>query len=188
MFYFSEDVSARADFWIVGDEFLRAMLSVFQALKTEASFNNQPLPYIYSYYNVSSYFESPLSKTKSVAARLLNSIIEGMNTWAHLPRYILIVPDMDVIDYICKSNYIFFDQKPNFEPIMSWLVKEIKKAIEIRLDDLHHKCLGTILTSVEPRLIWVKVVPRPPHLCKEEYSFITQFNSFVLTALLFKWG
>ena len=107
-------MSARADFWIVGHEFLRATLSVFQALKTEAAFDNQLLPYIYSYYNVNSYFESLLSKTKSVAARLLNSIIEGMNTWAHLPRYILIVPDMDVIDYICKSNYIFFDQKPNF--------------------------------------------------------------------------
>ena len=150
---FAEDVAARADFWIVGDEAVRASISTRQAMKSECGFDNKLLPYIYEYYNVNCYFESPLGKTKSVAARILNSVIQGMNAWAHLPRYILVIPDVDILNYACKYDYLMNDTEVDFEEIMSWLVRQIKRSIKIRLDDLHRKHPGAILKSVEPRII-----------------------------------
>ena len=149
-------------------------------MKSEAHFDNRPLPYVYSYYNVSCYFDTPLSKTKSTAARILNSIIDGLNTWAHLLRYILIIPDTDIIEYFQRYDY---EDISDFE-ICSWMVKQIKKAIEIRLDDLHKKRPGAILTSAKPRIIGVKMIPRPAgHVSNEAYSMISKFNNQVQESL-----
>ena len=123
-------------------------------------------------------------RLKSVAACILNSIIQGLNAWAHLPRYILVIPDTDIIDYVKRCEYLNKDEQCHFESIITWLVKEIKKAVEIRLDDLHRKRPGAILTSAEPRIIWVKVVPRPVVLAgKENFSLIQRFNTHAQNSL-----
>ena len=64
------------------------------------------------------------------------------------------------------------------------MVKEIKKSIEIRLDDLHKKRPRAILTSAEPRIIWIKTISRPSNSTnKEVFSLISKFNRYVQSAL-----
>ena len=87
---------ALKDVWIVGDEFLYDTFTTFQVKKVEAEMDNVDRPFLHKYYNVKFFFECPLSEIRSFEARVINSLIDGLNTsLKRLAKYIIFVLDKD---------------------------------------------------------------------------------------------
>ena len=177
----SDNVSAVSDVWIISDEFLRSVISSLQGMKTETLMDNKHPPFIYNYYNVFCYFQSPLSNVKSIATRILNAMIEGLNERVCLPRYILILTDIDIIKYINKYDYMV---GYNIKDMIVWLAKNIKRSLEGWKDDLKCKRAGTISISAELRIVWVQALYRPPDMNnKEVFSLIAKYNQILVDVI-----
>ena len=58
------------------------------------------MPYLYEFYNVFGFTQLASSGVRSVLARVINSLIEGLNERPQLPRYVVVMLDKDVIDEI----------------------------------------------------------------------------------------
>ena len=160
--------------WIVRDKFVRNSIAVLQAMKTEASMDKKPLPYLYSYFNIFCYSQSPLGHVKSIAARILNSIIEGLNARQHLPKYILIIPDEDIVAHFDRYDYGIGD---DIEEATYWIIRNLRRLLESRKKDIREKRPGTIMSQAEPRIIWIEMIIRPPNAgIKEVYSLTSKFN------------
>ena len=94
---------------------------------------------------------------KSLLATILNEIIDGINEANHLPKYILILLDKDLIEFIQFGG---FGYKIIFEKTIDWLSREIENAIATRKEDLKLVRAGAFEPG-EPQIIWVKMLVRP---------------------------
>ena len=166
------------DIWLVGDHFLRENFDILQDLRnsmtTKTSIKDQL--YIYLFYNVVLYFASGTSRIRSLMARVLNSIIEGLNCKERLPKYVVILLDKDLIESL---DYFDFGISEALEECVFWLIKEVNKLFEIRRDDIRGKRPGVLGTATKPRVIWVAMLQRPivnDACMKEIYSKRNKFN------------
>ena len=150
----SEDVKAIKDCWIVGDEFLSDTFTALQEFKAE----NAVKPHIYEQYNMMPFFQSPLKPHPRVV-KVLNSFIEGLNSTPKLPKYVLLIPDQDLI---VGAKHLDYGVIHIIEEQIKWLFKQLNKVIARRREDLQLKRAGAILKSThKPRLIWVSMINRP---------------------------
>ena len=172
-------VLALKDLWFVGDHFLRETYGVLQDLKTQLT--RKPTPandqlHIYQFYNVVLYFASAASRVKSLLARVLNSVIEGLNNKERLPKYVVVLLDKDLIENL---DYFDYGIAEVLDECVYWLVKEINKAFETRRDDLRSKRAGALGTATEPCIIWLAMIQHPivnDGRMKEIYSKRGKFN------------
>ena len=104
-------------------------------MKTDAIATNSSVPYIYEYYNIFSWFQSPCSAEKSAVARILNSLTEGLNKIHRLPKYILLFPGKDILDSLRYNKNI----KNNLDHLVPWLVNNVNKVIRRCHKDLKSK-------------------------------------------------
>ena len=86
-----------------------------------------------------------------------NSIIDAINRRPRLPKYIIMVPDRDLIE---AANFFSFGVTKVFGTTVNWLARQIERLIEARREELCKKCPGSIHAN-ETRMIWVKMIPRP---------------------------
>ena len=115
------------------------------------------LPYLMNNYNVIPRFAGSNTVGKSLLATTLNEIIQGINEADHLPRYIIIMLDKDLIEFIQFGG---FSCKVGFEHTIEWLSRMIENAINTRKEDLKLVKVGA-LEPGEPCIIWVKMLIRP---------------------------
>ena len=155
-FIFTAEVEAIEDLWLIGDSFLRTSYSSLQEMRTDAKVNKITGPYIYDYYNIKAYFQASNGSSSAALFNILNSVIEGLNDKTHLPRYILICPDRDLLQH---ANHFLFGIHIILEKIVPWLVKEIEKMLKIRKEGLKDHLLGA--TGPDTKLIWVSMIERP---------------------------
>ena len=139
------------DYWLVGDQFLCEIFSTLQGIKVDATTKKRDPPYIYENYNIYAWYK-PIKDCTQCMVRIFNSFVEGLNSRAFCPKYMLIIPDEDILD--CKSGLYVEDQ-------LEWLYTSINKAITHRRDDLKWKRPGSMSSSFEPRVIWVEPICRP---------------------------
>ena len=98
--------------WIIGDHFLHEIFPSMQALKTQsttvAASNSSKItrPFLYKYYNLLPFYPSPGNLTRSTPARFFNQLIQGPNDKTELPKYIILVPDIDLIWMPIKINLV----------------------------------------------------------------------------------
>ena len=73
------------------------------------------------------------SATKSVPARILNEIVDELNHEDHLPKYLIIIPDKNIIEYV---NFGGFRCKKIFDKLLDWILININESINLRKEDL----------------------------------------------------
>ena len=96
--YFSANVLAIFDIWIVGDRFLDKCAGALQAMMNKADLNKQTAPqlYINEYYNTITF--AKVNKADPCIARVINSLIDAFNTRRRLPHFLVFVLDKDIVE------------------------------------------------------------------------------------------
>ena len=166
---------AQRDLWMVGDSFLEQTYHAFQQLKTKARDGKQEIPYMQDYYNIDKFTQGQLSSNKNVPARLVNSLVDALNTHStKMLRIILVVPDQDLLHFI---NYYKFGISQIIGNCLNWVVCNMVKIIDAHKDILRHKKLGS-LTASEPKIIWIKM-PNCPNGQSNLLSVCGKFNNIL---------
>ena len=177
---FPDNISAICDIWLIGDAFLRDIFPTLQAMNTQSVVAQKARPFMYEYYNVIPEYPVSSNYTKSTAVRIFNQLVSLMNEKERLPKYILLLPDKDILSYVNHKNFgigqITLD-------LMNWLCKEIELALDLRREDIRYKRPGALWSSSEPRLVWVKMLTRPiiSNDPKKDFIFAqrTKFNEIL---------
>ena len=130
-------------------------------------------PYLYEHYNIETFCTSQTSNVRSVLARFYNTLLKGLNENEHLPCYILIFCDTDIM-----ANLELFDfgVTKTLEDVLKWLLINFNCTIETRKQDLLDIRLGAISSSSEPRLIWVNMLRKPDASGRKIFSLTCKFN------------
>ena len=111
-------------------------------------------PYIYDQYMF--YFFSPRSsQNKNILSRCHSALVEAFNRRYHLPRYIIVVLDKDVIESV---NFFDYGQSTILGHIVHWISKELQNYLSTRSEQLYAKKAGSVYPGT--RVIWVKMIPR----------------------------
>ena len=90
---------------------------------------------------------------------IYNAFVEGLNHCAFLPKYLLIVPDRDIID-------AYFPDTPGLtkqlESAISWITKSITDKIEVRKTFFRYAKPGTLpISDSLPTIIWIEMHNHP---------------------------
>ena len=154
--FFTGEVKAVNDCWIIGDVALHKIFYSLQKLKRLAILNKKQLQYLYDYYNVSCFTSNPKSVLTNTLARMVNSSVKALNDSVKIPRLILVIPDDDLLSYV-------FDNIENMEEYsrqaITWVTNQMKRAIEAKCDELQRKKPGAIISD-EPKIIWLEMINR----------------------------
>ena len=67
-------LTAVQDAWFIGDEFLRSMYHAFTTMTTKAKLMKKKVPYMFSYYNVTSHVMGKGNSNRIAALRILNCV------------------------------------------------------------------------------------------------------------------
>ena len=126
-------------------------------LKTQNKLRKNKDLYLQSDYNISAYFTNPENPLKPTITRILNALIKALNDTDHLPKYILVICDKDILETMDTSRY---NPKKLIKSELFWLHREITRTLQARRENLRNIKPGSI--SAEPtRVIWVKMLARP---------------------------
>ena len=147
-----DDIKATKDVWLVGDEFLHEIHHALQEWKSDLVAKSKNLTYLYDQYNIHHWYDSPLVPNVHVC-HLLNSL-DRLNTTAKLPKYVLMFPDMDII----SDTDLDYGVMIILEEQLQWLFNQINKAMHRRCEDLKSKRGSAVLSTFEPRVIWVSMI------------------------------
>ena len=174
----SENVPALKDVWLVGDEFLRENCNGLVTLKTAARINKRDPPYLHNHYNVTAYYINSSFLIRSALTRIVNAVIEGINAKDHLPKYVFVIPDKDILQ---AMKFWDFGLHILLKGAIKWVVNNITRIFATRREELRHQRAGAVSSrGSEPRLIWVKMIPRPT-----DSRRISKLKSFMLLAWKF---
>ena len=88
-------------------------------------------------YNLDFLYKSQ-SNGPSMMGRIINALVEQLNDKKkpHLPRYIVILLD---IDLIVEAKTFDFGARDTFEQTVQWLLNNIIRSIDTRKNDLRKK-------------------------------------------------
>ena len=90
---------------MLGSEFLRLMYHTFEQLLQIAKQDNKPWLYIMCYYKVEPLHPPKLSNNRAFLSCILNALVKKMNEHWHLPKYLLIIIDQDLIEETAVFDY-----------------------------------------------------------------------------------
>ena len=128
-------------------------------LLTDAKRDNHEVPYVFDYYNVKPFTTHPDKVEKSevpTPARIVNSLVKALNESPKIPRFIVVVPDWDILKYI---NHFTYGVEKLSRRNLRWMINNMIRAVDDRKEKLHKILPGSIVHS-EPRFIWVKMLQR----------------------------
>ena len=154
---FSDRVRAFRDAWIIGDEFLRDAAQTFTAIKEKTNLEKRPPPFLFEQFNVRINFANTTSLA-NILSRIVNALITELNENDHLPKYILIVPDKDIVQ---DMQFNAYGASHILEKMTTWLVNTIASLINRRKHNTYVVKPGAAVPPDEPSLIWVKMLSRP---------------------------
>ena len=165
---------------MIGDQFLRTAFSEFLSVKNHPVEQLKYTSYLTLHYNIEPYYSPVNPLEKSFPARMTHALGKGLNDQTrppHLPRYVIIVIDSDLISSLRVFDYGI---SRAMEDRLKWLVVNLNEMVEDRRKDLLKKRLGAVSTSTEPRFVWIQMIRRPEHsLNKKIYSLTTKFNNIL---------
>ena len=100
---------------------------------------------------------NPLSDVRPTTARIQNSLVEVLNQKIFLPKYVLVVPDIDILKSL---NAWGPGAREKIEIHLNWLIDEIVKLLIARREDLKDKHPGAVTADLT-RVVWVTMLTRP---------------------------
>ena len=144
---FAEKLKAKDDLWIVGDDFVarhmtEQLIRQPERLKTEN--------YAVSNFGIYSAAEKAhTARNTNLISRFRNSLVHLINRHMTLPKYIVVIPESDIIDYL---NYDGFGVSTAYGRILDWLMYEFRKIISGFKDQLPDKSKRIN----EPHIMWIQ--------------------------------
>ena len=164
---FAENIRAQKSTWFVADIFLKEIFDTYTSMRDKALHEqkvkgkNQAkvvVPYMYHHYNVERFTTGNItSMSSSPLARILNNLIEAVNEYQILSRFIVIVPDLDILKSIKHYDY---GVSKIIGSGLEWLVQEIDRLITTKKIDLARIWPGVVIAS-EPKVIWITMMGHP---------------------------
>ena len=151
-------VAAQRDLWILGDKFINDIFQALPDLHNSLREAKHPIPYMYDYYSITYLTEhQPTYNNNNTLARIVNTLAKGLNEQPRVPRFILVIPDIDILRFI---NHFGFGVSQIIGKCLNCLIKNIDIIIESCKDDLRCRKPGALHSS-EPKLVWMKIFEQP---------------------------
>ena len=174
------DVIALSDLWLIGDQFVNDNYHAMSTMPSIAKMDKWDPPYVYDYYNISCFTSNPLSTVESTIAKIVNCLIKAiMNKKCYrLPRFIVIIPDWDLLKYINHNTYGI---EVIFTRVLNWMMTMMVRAVDAKRDMLFNIKPGSV-TSMEPKYVWMKMLQRMPSSNKV-LMVRSKFNNVLKTLL-----
>ena len=141
----------------MGDDFFRAVFNTLIEMRNEAIVNNHDVPYLHSFYNVHSFSTHPSSGNHRTICRVINALIQALNTCERLPRFLVVIIDKDIIEDV---GIFDFGATNEIAKNLEWLMCQMKMYINRKHTELMGKCPGAVYTS-DPKVIFVRMIRRP---------------------------
>ena len=154
---FPDDIPAISDVWILGDRFLDEIKNTFLEIVHAASKNKRlPMPYIQEYYNVK-FLCDPLNAANNSTGRILNALLSGINEKnAHLPKYLLVVMDKDIIADIDATDSAAVQI---LQHLVYWLTHQVNIILRRKRINILEKKPGAVAHDVI-HIIFVRMIRR----------------------------
>ena len=110
--------------------------------------------YLQEYYNIKAFYELGKNGVCHMATRIINLLIEAFNTMHKLPRFLVIMPDKDIL-----SELNIFDLFVNatIREYVTWMVKQIAMLVRCKRAELLDKKPGVIYAGY-PVIIFVQMI------------------------------
>ena len=125
--FFADDVKATQNLWLVGDTFVRQFWPMVSSAKSHSAINFNR-SYLTDMYNIHPCYPGNMLSTRSLVAKVFNEIVKALNVEEHLPKIIIIMFDMNLIEEI---NFGGFGCKTIFEKLLQWLTKNLEITLEV---------------------------------------------------------
>ena len=94
---------------------------------------------------------------KVATGRVINSLIEMVNTKKHLPKYLVVTLDKDIVNDLD----VFQENAPrSVQDLTSWVVRQIDMVIRHRRQDILEKRPGALPDNYQTKVIYVKMLRR----------------------------
>ena len=191
--HISDPLEAIFDVWLVGDKTLDRTWQAYLDMETKArkktgyqeAAEGIVLPYAFEFYNVFKYIQLGSSGIRSMLARIINTLVEGLNQRPWLPRFVIVILDKDLID---EAGVFTLEDEvlETFTEMVNWLARQINIKIKRKHLNISHKNPGAVFGE-DPRVIFVKMLRRAefyPASCRlgKICSVRTKFNECLNSA------
>ena len=121
-------------------------------------------------FNLFYFFTSPLNFGNNSLLRINNAFIEGLNHRDHLPTYVLIILDRDLIDMINRFDYGITTE---LERCIKWIAIQMERSVSARKDQMWNVKPGSVALT-EVKFIWVEMFDRP--VIDQAVTICNKFN------------
>ena len=101
----SDKIKANKDLWLVGDTFLRDVWPAILGTNTKVTAQKTSKLYIFDNYNIVPCFSGRTTFTRSILVHLHNQIISTLNDQEMLPKFIVVLPDKDIIEAVKQAGF-----------------------------------------------------------------------------------
>ena len=141
---------------MLGDDFLQSSFGELQMLCENAKTDEGTVsPYLFEFYNVHDFHKLASIGMRSVMARILNTLMEVVNTRPRLPRFLVVILDTDLraeFDILGETKIA-----KDFSKVLHYLAKQINIIIRRKGLLITEKKPGVVFGN-HPVMIYVKVL------------------------------
>ena len=164
--FLTDNIEAFYDIWILGDTLVKDTIDSLHALKRKAVAVNLPgnILFLLKMFNVRDYTSG---SGYSGLACMLHPLVQGLNACHRLPKYILIMPDKDILVALHKNN---INVALVILASLHYLIKQMDITISCRVQDLETKKLGALLKE-DMKIIWIRMLKHPTVVLDRESFF-----------------
>ena len=144
------------------------MAHMLNKIKNELKEQKKDPLYMHDYYNVSLHHPGKLPLTSSPYARLVNSLIEAIDSSEtnHLPRVIIVLLDSNCIKHI---DFYAYGVSKIIGTMTTWLVNQFNRTVEVCREQLCNIKPGALIHN-EPKFIWCRIINKPCKGCICHYA------------------
>ena len=156
--------------------FIKDTIDALFALKKSALVKKRSPPYIFHFFNVNGLHVSSRSGIKG-PARLINALVHALNEEPLLPKYIIMVPDKDSMQYLIRKDCT---SSLAIGTYMHQTIRKLDLYIERRKQDIMTKRPGSLhADDTLPQFIWIRMLRRPENINKKVFELRGKFNSIL---------
>ena len=155
---------------------MKSLWPAILASKSKAIVDHKPQPYLFQFYNILPMYSTQILSARSAVSRIFNNFVGGPNENSFLPKFIIILPDKDIIE---SSHHAGFGCRKVFEKTINWLLSKIDTELELRKEDLKGKRPGSLwMAEKYPQVVWVTMGIRPFIRQTDKGFVFAQYKTF----------
>ena len=95
-----------------------------------------------------------MSQLKDVLTRLVNALVKALNDHQKISRFIVIIPDDDVVHHTCQFDA---GQTVPFGAAVNWVANQMIHAVACEQEFLRRVKPGSV-APFEPKFVWVQML------------------------------